>query len=178
MPIGLIILTIAMAAGLSVTLSSSGGGGWSNAVSIDRVADQLSSQARLIATKTIECSVVTAGNPGADWPATPATTLVVDALCPGDPAGSQNLWTGARPSSPPPTPTAFQAWHYANSATNIATCGPATNIGGICIWTIPTTGGADPRFKAGAAKAAARFGTTEADADATTSRFTYWIKRL
>lgn len=113
--IGPILFIIAIMAVL-VTALSSGMGDFGNNATVDRIKSDVRGQANLIRAKVQECYMTTMGSTNFGFPDGPAPggTLVKDMACPGDPTGAQNLWSGARPTSLPPTPTGFNDWVYLN----------------------------------------------------------------
>ena len=180
---GMVVGPILWAVGILAVLMwliGQGSSDFGAAMTADRISENLIAQASLIRGKIVECWLVTQGRPTAGWPATPASGLVSDLTCPGDPAASQNLWMGARPAPLPSPPLGFGAWTYAYSASGtIAGCGPSGNSGGICITLQPTNAAnrTNPAYVGGVNAAAGKFALTEAVIDAPTLRFTLWIRR-
>ncbi len=177
--VGPIIWILGIVAALAL-LVGQGSADFGAAITSDRISETLTAQASLIRSKIFECWLVTQGRPSAGWPTTPASGLASDLLCPGDPAGSQSLWTGARPAMFPAAVTGFSSWQYAYSPSgSIAGCGPAGNSGGICIWTQPLiqSNASNPAFVSGVAAASGKFSPAEGNVDPSTLRFTLWIRR-
>ena len=115
--IGPILFIIAIL-GILVAALSAGSGSFGSAATADRIKADVRGQANLIRAKVQECYMATMGNPSFDYPdgPTPAGTPVKSLLCPGDPAGLQNFWSGKRPTSLPPNPRGFNDWVYYNYA--------------------------------------------------------------
>ena len=136
--IGPILFVLALLAILAVVMSSNMGN-YGSASITDRVGADIVSQANLIRTKIYECNIKygTDGN-GDGFPSSDTTngTLVSALTCAGDPAGLQNLWTGARNTLYPPPTNGFGPWYYIN--TNGTGLG-GTATGGRCLWTVPTS---------------------------------------
>lgn len=112
--IGPILMVIALLAVLA-GLFSSGMGSFGNSATVDRIRTDIRGQANLIRSKIQECYMVTMGNQDFGWPVGTGT-LVRNLNCPGDPTGSQNLWSARRPASLPPPVPGFGEWFYHNYA--------------------------------------------------------------
>lgn len=110
-PILMVVALLAILGGLFSSGMSSFGGN----ATIDRIRTDLRGQANLIRSKIQECYMVTMGNQGFGWPIG-AGIQVRNLLCPGDPSGTQNLWSGRRPASLPPVVPGFNEWVYHNYA--------------------------------------------------------------
>jgi len=126
--IGPILFVIAIL-GLIATVISSNIGSYGSTSVIDRIAADIPSQANLIQAKINECNLKYGTVLESVYPNTGGTVTLVSALnCPGDPTGSQNLWTGLRPAVLPQPTSGFAAWNYVSNTT-----------GGICIFTSPSS---------------------------------------
>lgn len=110
--IGPILMVVALLAILG-GLISSGMGSFGGNATTDRIRTEVRGQANLIRSKIQECHMITMGNQGFGWPVG-AGVQVRNLTCPGDPAGSQNLWSGRRPASLPPPVPGFGEWFYHN----------------------------------------------------------------
>ena len=85
--------------------------------------DELVNQASLIRAKLIACTVqYPGGDNGLGYrpqlPSTPATGLVSDALCPGNPGANKSLWTASDGIYAPRTLMGLSAWRYTHDATS------------------------------------------------------------
>lgn len=156
--IGPILFVIALLAILATVIASDPGGLNTAGIS-DRIAADIQSQASLIRTKINECNIKYGTNLNGDgYPASDTTngTLVSALNCEGDPVGTQNLWSGQRPTTLPPPTSSFGQWYYLN--TNGSGLG-GTATGGRCIWVVPTI--ASPKGNSGLVdgltKAASKF---------------------
>lgn len=146
--IGPILFVIALlgvlAAFFANDMGSMGGAGRE-----DSITTLLNAQANLIRSKFNECNMIRSSWPIGDGDG----TLVSAVTCPGDPAGQDNLWTGARLNQLPPPPQNFNQWtYYDYSGTG----------GGRCVKIAPVSG-SDPSTRAGIRRAAAKFTSQEAD---------------
>lgn len=85
--------------------------------------EALLEQVSLIRARVIACAVsYPAGDPMTNvrYPATPASTLVSDLNCPGNPATNKNLWSGTGGLTLPAAPRRFNNWTYSyNASTGI-----------------------------------------------------------
>jgi len=149
--IGPILFIIAIL-GIIAAFMASGNSGFNTAAVADRITADVSTQANLIRTKILECNTIRstnnnydgypcsfsnlATNPSCSTSGATLAAVAVSALtCPGDPSGSQSLWTGARPLSLPTPTSGFAAWNYINTNTTGLGGSPT---GGRCIWIAPT----------------------------------------
>lgn len=167
--IGPILFVIAILALLAAVISA-GFGDFGVASTADRVAADVQSQANLIRAKINECNIKYGTNANYDgYPASDATNgTVVSALnCAGDPAGQQNLWSGARTTSLPPPTTGFNNWFYINT-NGAGLGGPAT--GGRCMWITPSVNNpsGNSGIIQGLSKAASKFTNQTTCSDAAT----------
>lgn len=80
-------------------------------------------QSNIIRSRVIACGIsYPSGDNGSGFhprfPATPTSGLVVDMVCPGQPAPN-NLWTGVGGMSLRASPGGFSGWKYTNDGANI-----------------------------------------------------------
>lgn len=113
--IGPILFIVAMLS-IIVAALSSGLGSFGGNATIDRIKSDVRGQANLFRSKIQECYMITMGNENFGYPAgpTPSGVAVKNLQCPGDPAGKQNIWSGARPTAFPVNPQGFNDWIYFN----------------------------------------------------------------
>jgi hypothetical protein len=114
--------------------------------------EALLEQVSLIRGRIIACAVnFPAGDPVTNvrYPATPASTLVSDLACPGNPATNKNLWSGTGGLTFPAAPRRFTNWTYSYSAST-----------GIRIAISPLTGAADANAIGVLDTVATRIGTS------------------
>lgn len=148
--IGPILFVLALL-GVLAAFFASDMGGMGGAAREDTITATLAAQANLIRSKFNECNMVRNS-----WPAGDGTGMLVTAVtCPGDPAGQDNLWTGARPNQLAPPPTGFNQWTYYDYS---------GSGGGRCVKIAPAAA-TDPAVKNGVRRAAAKFTSQEADYD-------------
>jgi hypothetical protein len=154
--IGPILFVIAIL-GILALVVAAGFGDFSSAGTTDRITADMTSQANLIRSKINECNIKYGTNLNFDgYPQTPASGLVADVTCDGDPVGEQNIWQGQRATTLPPPTGGFGPWHYIN--TNSTGLG-GTATGGRCIWTAPSSSNpaGNPGIVSGLTKAASKF---------------------
>ncbi len=167
--IGPILFIIAILAVLAGAISLSTGGSGSASMS-DRINVELRTQANLFRAKVLECDMITRGNAGAGFPATPSGTPTMDRVdCPGDTGSNKNLWTGPRPATFPVTPGGMQPWVYCNDG-----------AGTICISICPITANAAATpVRAALSRAVANFSGSEIsyDSASTDQRISVFIIR-
>jgi len=161
--IGPILMVITLIAVVGLFMSA-GSSTLSASITTDRTAPNLSSQADLIRAKILECWSATQGVATAGYPV--GVGVAVGALnCPGDPAGSQNLWTGARPTILPLPPQGFGAWSYSNDASGIR----------IQIAPVDSAHAANSAIQQAIQKSISRYSSVEGTVDSATQTVTVWI---
>ncbi|MGB4102201.1 MAG: hypothetical protein WBK91_09900 [Alphaproteobacteria bacterium] len=162
--IGPILFVIALL-GVLAAFFSSDSGNMGGAAREDTITATLAAQANLIRSKFNECNMIRDS-----WPVGDGTGTAVSAVtCPGDPAGQDNLWTGARMNQLAPPPQRFNNWtYYDYSGTG----------GGRCVKISPISA-SDPATKAGIRRAFAKFTSLEADYDSNgvAQSLVIWITR-
>ena len=180
-----ILFVIAIIGVIIAALSAGGNSLGGAAIREDRVIADLGGQIDLIRAKIDECVMLTRqqptyANPNPVQYTYPGNTqldtpIAVSALnCPGDPAGRQNLWTGARPSALPAPPSGFAAWQYVNHGNPDDGVSP----GGICIRIQALAAQAgDTMLQAAVAAVLKRYSAGEYTFTNTGQPLVFWIKR-
>jgi len=140
------ILFMLAVLGIIAVVISAGSSGFNTAGVADRVTADMVSQTNLILAKINECNLMYGTNANFDGYPQDTTggspgVLVSSLNCSGDPSSPinlQNLWTGNRVTTLPPSTAGFGSWYYVN--TNTTGLG-GTATGGRCIYIQPTASG-------------------------------------
>jgi len=98
--------------------------------------DEVVGQAGLIRSKLLACTILyPGGNNGLGFrlafPVTPASGLVSDLLCPGNPNTNKSLWTSSDGVFSPRQLNGFSVWSYTHDVTSVRISITATGSGNV-----------------------------------------------